>query len=382
MCQCNSNNINVSCVSCAVNPPSVQSGTSGVGVSSATITNGDLIITLTNGVVINAGTVEGTNGSNGLDGLDGLGIDSITYNNNNQLEITYTDNTVQTFTLKDKTFFIASTEASTVDVLNNSLVSPNVIAGDVRFNKDKTNFQIFDGTNWVTHFYVGSHVIKDVNSPSIVVPSSTNNGAGVSNKTLIFDNINTLELDALRIGDSLKVKIAGTISKALIDNLLSLETPDSAILQLEFRDNSGRIDDNDYYSTGNVEKNAYKVITPWNYSTFDVKIQELFPIHFLYDVLITKISNTSFQVSLLINQDYKYEGAFVGNLILFRAKALEGYLIDSPNDTRIRNFSITVPANNGLTLDLRYIGISANVSNFTDSLKITNYSIEKIAKAI
>jgi hypothetical protein len=210
MCKCGAS-YTTSCVKCNINPPNFQSGIAGVGITNITINNfGELVITLTNGTVINAGTVEGTNG---------LGIQSITYNNQNELEITYTDNTVQTFTLKDKTFFIAAAESSVVDVLGNSLVAPAVIEGDTRFNKDTGSFQIFDGTNWVKHLSVGNRLVSNLKEldGGQTLPTFFQTGAGIQNtelfsKTISYNDI----LSKLEVGEAIRINLSGRIHGELL----------------------------------------------------------------------------------------------------------------------------------------------------------------------
>lgn len=74
MCACNSNNNNVSCINCIITPPSFTNGTPGVGISTIIQSGQDIVITLTNGVII---TLDDAIPSNGDDGLDGQSIDHV-----------------------------------------------------------------------------------------------------------------------------------------------------------------------------------------------------------------------------------------------------------------------------------------------------------------
>ncbi len=90
-----------------------ETGSAGVGIASTVINDdGELVITYTDGTVVNAGTVVGVDGSDGTDGQDGadgkdgqdgtdgedgqdgIGIASVAINDDGELVITYTDGTV------------------------------------------------------------------------------------------------------------------------------------------------------------------------------------------------------------------------------------------------------------------------------------------------
>lgn len=71
-----------------------EKGDDGIGIRSTVVNElGELIITLTDGTVCNAGKVTGENGVNGT---NGVGISSVTINENGQLVIVYTNNTRST----------------------------------------------------------------------------------------------------------------------------------------------------------------------------------------------------------------------------------------------------------------------------------------------
>ena len=70
-------------------------GDTGIGVKSVTIDeDGNLIITLTDDTVHNAGKVNASNGENGRNGADGVGIENAVVDENGNLIITLTDGTV------------------------------------------------------------------------------------------------------------------------------------------------------------------------------------------------------------------------------------------------------------------------------------------------
>ncbi len=70
-------------------------GDTGVGVKSVTIDeDGNLIITLTDDTVHNAGKVNASNGENGRNGADGVGIENAVVDENGSLIITLSDGTV------------------------------------------------------------------------------------------------------------------------------------------------------------------------------------------------------------------------------------------------------------------------------------------------
>ena len=70
-------------------------GTDGIGITKSEInSNGELILTYTNGNTENLGVVVGVNGSNGTNGKDGTGIKSVTLSSDGNLSILLTDNTV------------------------------------------------------------------------------------------------------------------------------------------------------------------------------------------------------------------------------------------------------------------------------------------------
>ena len=72
-----------------------DTGATGVGVKSVTIDeNGNLIITLTDDTVYNAGKVTGNNGDKGETGATGVGVKSVAIDENGNLVITLTDDTV------------------------------------------------------------------------------------------------------------------------------------------------------------------------------------------------------------------------------------------------------------------------------------------------
>ncbi len=72
-----------------------DAGATGVGVKSVTIDeDGNLIITLTDGTVHNAGKVTGSNGSNGENGASGVGVKSVMIDEDGNLIITLTDDTM------------------------------------------------------------------------------------------------------------------------------------------------------------------------------------------------------------------------------------------------------------------------------------------------
>ena len=70
-------------------------GDTGIGVKSVTIDeDGNLIITLTDDTVHNAGKVNASNGENGRNGADGVGIENAVVDENGNLIITLSDGTV------------------------------------------------------------------------------------------------------------------------------------------------------------------------------------------------------------------------------------------------------------------------------------------------
>ena len=70
-------------------------GDTGIGVKSVTIDeDGNLIITLTDDTVHNAGKVNASNGENGRNGADGVGVENAVVDENGNLIITLTDGTV------------------------------------------------------------------------------------------------------------------------------------------------------------------------------------------------------------------------------------------------------------------------------------------------
>lgn len=72
-----------------------DTGATGVGVKSVTIDeDGNLIITLTDDTVHNAGKVNASNGENGRNGADGVGIENAVVDENGNLIITLSDGTV------------------------------------------------------------------------------------------------------------------------------------------------------------------------------------------------------------------------------------------------------------------------------------------------
>ena len=85
------------------------SGKDGVGIASAYINaDGQLVLTLSSGVVLTAGKVVGTNGEDGEDGSDGVGIASIEQTTlssddggNNEFTITLTNGEKATFSVKN-----------------------------------------------------------------------------------------------------------------------------------------------------------------------------------------------------------------------------------------------------------------------------------------
>lgn len=77
--------------------PSIR-GTDGIGISKTEInTDGELVLTYSNGETANLGKVVGENGQNGIDGnqgdsgADGIGISSAEINENGELVLTYTN---------------------------------------------------------------------------------------------------------------------------------------------------------------------------------------------------------------------------------------------------------------------------------------------------
>lgn len=77
---------------------SLKDGRDGVSVTKSEINaNGELVLTLSDGVTLNAGVVKGEKGENGADGKagangnDGVGISKVEINTDNELVVTYTD---------------------------------------------------------------------------------------------------------------------------------------------------------------------------------------------------------------------------------------------------------------------------------------------------
>ena len=72
-----------------------QNGNDGIGIANVVITNNNLIVTLSNGNVIDLGNIKGDKGENGSDGKDGISIVKSEINAQGELVLTYSDGSVK-----------------------------------------------------------------------------------------------------------------------------------------------------------------------------------------------------------------------------------------------------------------------------------------------
>lgn len=149
---------------------SLKDGRDGVSVTKAEIhDNGELILTLSDGVTLNAGVVKGEKGKDGVDGnpgtdgKDGVGISKVEINSDSELVVTYTDGNLVNLgkVVGDDGVGISKVESGAVSVSDGYTVTPIAITktdgSTITLDLRVKNNIIELNTGVAMSFFIGTH---------------------------------------------------------------------------------------------------------------------------------------------------------------------------------------------------------------------------------